>query len=157
MLFRSRNANQWVTSSLAGAWWVHNTRLQRQETRGGRSWFEGGEGNRRLDGANSIDISYVQRPDTEVITFSARADPLHHPPLGRSSARYSATYTIGFVPFKSKACESSITRLSDAANRVAMSRAASSLRSCRKPLFWRTASPMSSALRASPWARTIID
>ncbi len=61
------------------------------------------------------------------------------------------------APFNRRPCESSITRLSDAANRFAISRAASSLRSCKKPLFWRTASPMSSALRASPCARTMMD
>lgn len=40
---------------------------------------------------------------------------------------------------------------------LAMSLAASSLRRARKPLLALTASPMSSAERASPWARTMID
>ena len=61
------------------------------------------------------------------------------------------------APLSRSACESSITLLPDVANKFAMSRAASSLRSCRKPWFERTASPMSSALFASPCARTMMD
>ncbi len=61
------------------------------------------------------------------------------------------------VPFSSKLCESSIILLPDAASKLAISRAASNLRRERKPLFVRTASPMSMADSASPCARTIID
>jgi hypothetical protein len=48
-------------------------------------------------------------------------------------------------------------RFPDEAKRLAMSRAASSRRSSRKPLFVRMASPISSALLASPDALMIID
>lgn len=50
-----------------------------------------------------------------------------------------------------------MTRFPDVARTFAISRAASRRRSSRKPLFARIASPISSALRASPCARTIID
>lgn len=50
-----------------------------------------------------------------------------------------------------------MTLLPDVARRLAISRAASKRRSSKKPLFVRIDSPMSSALRASPCARTIID
>lgn len=61
------------------------------------------------------------------------------------------------LPFKSKLCASSITLFPDVARRFAISRAASSRRSSRKPLFARSDSPISSALLASPSARTMID
>lgn len=61
------------------------------------------------------------------------------------------------LPLRSRLWESSITRLPDVARRVAMSRAASKRRSCKKPLFARMASPINSALWASPFARTIMD
>ena len=50
-----------------------------------------------------------------------------------------------------------MTLFPDSDSKVAMSRAASNLRNCKNPLLCRMASPISSALRASPCARTIID
>lgn len=61
------------------------------------------------------------------------------------------------APFSNKPAESSITRFPPCASWFAISRAASRRRSCKKPWLDRTASPISSADRASPWARTIID
>ncbi len=60
-------------------------------------------------------------------------------------------------PFKRRDCESNMTLFPESESNVAMSRAASSLRNCRNPLLFRIASPISSALRASPCARTIMD
>jgi hypothetical protein len=61
------------------------------------------------------------------------------------------------LPFNSKLLASRTTLLPLVDSSDAISRAASSFRSCRKPLLDRTASPINSADRASPWARTMID
>jgi len=61
------------------------------------------------------------------------------------------------LPLSSRLCESSMTLFPDVANWAAISLAASSRRSSRKPLFLRRDSPTSSADCASPWARTMID
>lgn len=66
-------------------------------------------------------------------------------------------YNADDIPFRSKPWESSITLFPDVARMLAISRAASSLRNSRKPLFCRIASPINSALLASPCARRIID
>lgn len=65
--------------------------------------------------------------------------------------------TIRNRPFNNSVAESSITRFPLCASCAAISLAASRRRNSKKPLLDRTASPMSSADRASPWARTIID
>ena len=62
-----------------------------------------------------------------------------------------------YLPFSNKLSESSIILFPEFAKVLAISRAASNRLSSRKPLFWRIASPTSSALFASPWARTIMD
>ena len=61
------------------------------------------------------------------------------------------------LPLRRRESESSMTLFPEAANRDAISRAASNLRKDRKPLFVRIASPINSALLASPCARTMID
>lgn len=66
-----------------------------------------------------------------------------------------ATVDLSFT-FKSRLCESSMIRLPEVDSVVAMSRAASRRLSSKKPLFLRTASPMSSAARASPAERTMM-
>src|SRR5882757_3786380 len=63
----------------------------------------------------------------------------------------------GNVPFNNRLCASNITLFPEAARMLAISLAASNRRSSKNPLFVRIASPINSALRASPWARTIID
>lgn len=61
------------------------------------------------------------------------------------------------IPFSSKPCESSMTLFPDVARILAISQAASSQCSLRKPLFWHMASPISLGLFASPCTWTMID
>ena len=73
------------------------------------------------------------------------------------SRRFKIAFHCGSLPFKRRDCASSMTLFPDTESKVAISRAASSLRNCKNPLLVRIASPISSALRASPCARTIMD
>lgn len=83
-----------------------------------------------------------------------RSVVVHH---YKKSCEISTTCRCINPPFKRRDCESNMTLFPESESKVAISRAASSLRNCRKPLLFRIASPISSALRASPCARTIID
>jgi hypothetical protein len=73
------------------------------------------------------------------------------------SLPFKMAFRYGSLPFKRSDCASSMTLFPDAESKVAISRAASNLRNCKNPLLLRMASPISSALRASPCARTIMD